>query len=66
MTIGAQASGVHSRVDTEAFIELEEGPKGRGPGLGHAEIGVSVRYPNKVVSHELDSGSEGDLKIIPT
>lgn len=37
---------------------------GRGPGLGHAEVGVPVRYLNKTVSNKLDNGSEEDLKII--
>lgn len=37
---------------------------GRGPGLGHAEIGVSVRYPNKVVSNKVADGPEEDLKIV--
>lgn len=38
---------------------------GREPSLGHAEIGVSVRYPNKVINRKLDNGSEDkDLKAI--
>lgn len=44
MTIGTQVSGIHGRGDTGGFHGGGgEGPMGRRPGLGHAEMGLSVR-----------------------